>query len=228
MAAIIKQGIDVSRHNGVIDWAKVKASGKADFAFLRGCYGWDNDAQIDPQFYANARGCAQNNVKFGIYHYSYAHTAAEAAKEAAFFMRVIGDLRPHYPVVFDFEEATQVGGRDSRGLVYQGLTPAKQLEVIDSFMQTLEKAGYYATLYSSASALERLRRFAPARLARYDCWVAHIQTQKPAFGGNYGLWQYSWTGKIDGIQGDVDLNYAYKNYENIIKNAKLNGWTAPG
>lgn len=211
------KGIDVSHHNGAVDWRKAKAAG-VDFAMLRACYGWDNDSQIDRQLQANIQGCEAAGMPYGLYHYSYAMNRADAKREAAFFLRVIRDAKPLYPVAFDFEEKAQLA-----------LPPETQLAIIEAFLGEIKAAGYYGVLYMSASPMEQLRRYAPERLDRFDCWVAHIDTDRPAFSGDYGIWQYSWKGRVDGIKGDVDLDYAYRDYPALIKAAGLNGWkqTAP-
>ncbi|MCI8623134.1 MAG: hypothetical protein HFG26_05665 [Provencibacterium sp.] len=205
------KGIDVSRHNGEIHWQQVKAAG-IEFAMLRACWGWDNDKQIDRQLQNNALGCKAAGLPYGLYHYSYSMNAEDARKEAAFFLRVTQDLKPLYPIAFDFEEKTQLS-----------LPLENQISIIEAFLEAVEAAGYYGALYMPASPLERLYQHAPDRLGKYDCWVAHVETEKPAFSGKYGLWQYSWKGRVDGIQGDVDLDYAYKDYPSIIKKAGLNG-----
>ena len=210
------KGIDVSKFQGVIDWKKVKTSG-VEFAMLRAGYGWDNDSQIDERFAANAQGARAAGVPFGAYHYSYALSAADAAKEARFFLRILSGLKPEYPVAFDFEEPSALR-----------LPKEQQLAIIEAFLGEVEGAGYYGMLYASASTLTALRQYAPQRIAKYDCWVAHVGVSKPAYSGPYGMWQYTWKGVVDGIKGDVDMDYAYKDYPAIIKAAGLNGYQSPG
>lgn len=207
----MRKGVDVSHHNGGIDWQKAKAAG-IDFAMLRACYGWDNDKQIDRQLHNNVRGCEAAGVPYGLYHYSYAMNPEQAEREAAFFLRACAGMQPRYPVAFDFEEGEQLK-----------LPLDEQLAIAEAFLGKIEAAGYYGVLYMSASPLERLRRYAPERVGRFDCWVAHVNTNKPAFAGDYGIWQYSWKGRVDGISGDVDMDYAYKDYPAIIEAAGLNG-----
>ncbi len=225
MANLFK-GIDVSHHQGRIDWGKVKASGM-DFAIFRACFGWDNDSQIDPQLAANVAGCDAAGLPYGLYHYSYATCAEEARREAAFFLKVIKACKPLYPVYFDFEEPFQVGGVDSKGVKHEGYPPERQLQIIEAFLKEIEAAHYYGGIYMSASPLQRLLRYAPDRVGRFDAWVAHVKVDKPTYSGRYGIWQHSWTGRIPGIQTDVDLNYAYKDYPAIIRRAGLNGWGSP-
>jgi GH25 family lysozyme M1 (1,4-beta-N-acetylmuramidase) len=93
-----------------------------------------------------------------------------------------------------------------------------------AFCDAIETAGYYAAIYTYKSALEN--NISDSIKSRYDIFLSHIGVEKTTYQGDYGLWQYSWTGKIDGINTDVDLDYAYKDYPTIIKNAGLNGFPA--
>lgn len=210
------KGIDVSHHQGIVDWPKVRADG-VQFAMLRAGFGWDNDSQIDKQFYRNANEAQAAGVPCGLYHYSYARTPSDARKEAAFFLRIIKSIKPEYPVAFDFEEQAQVS-----------LPPSQQLDIIEAFLETVGQARYYVALYMSASTMQQLYQFAPERIKKVDCWVAHFGVEKPKFSGPYGMWQYSWQGRVAGIGGDVDMDYSYKDYPAIIRAAGLNGFAVSG
>ena len=91
------------------------------------------------------------------------------------------------------------------------------------FCDYLENKQYYVSVYSYASLLNT--KMNSSVLSSYDVWVAHTGVSKPNFIGNYGMWQYSHTGKVNGISGNVDLNYGYKDYPGIMKKNKLNGYT---
>ena len=217
------KGIDVSHHNGAIDWRKVANAG-VGFAIIRACYGWDNDAQIDKRLVSNVAGCEKNNIPYGFYHYSYAMTPEDAKKEASFFLRVIKDFKPSYPVYFDFEEPSQVGGVKN-GKTYAGLPLETQMQIIEAFLGAIEEAGYFGGLYMSASHLERLYLHYPLRVGKFAVWVAHITSaSKPAYSGEFAMWQYSWKGKIDGSSEDTDMNISYVDYAAIIKGKGFNGW----
>lgn len=200
---MIKKGIDVSHHQGTIDWNKVKPN--IDFAMIRACYGWDNDKQIDKQFKINAQACENLSIPYGLFHYSYAMNESDALKEANFFLKVIEGFHPSYPIAFDFEEKDQLR-----------LPVENQIKIIETFLNRIQEAGYYGVLYMSASPMQYLYNHKPDRINKYDCWVAHVGVPKPTFSGNYGMWQYSWVGNIDGINGNVDLDYSYKDYESLI------------
>lgn len=201
---IFARGIDISEHQGVIDWDKVKASGMVDFVILRAGYGKET-SQVDRQFERNYSECKRLNIPVGAYWYTYATTADEAKQEATVCLRTLAGKSFEYPVAFDIEEKA-------------GLFRASEL--CDAFCSELEKSGYYTAIYSFKSAFEN-----NISASKYDTFLSHIGVEQTDYSGNYGIWQYSWTGHIDGIIGDVDLDYAYKDYPKIIKNAGLNGFS---
>ena len=203
----LAKGIDVSYAQGVIDWEKVKASGLVDFAILRAGYGKET-SQIDDQFSRNYTACKQLGIPVGAYWYSYATTAAEAEQEANVCLQTIQGKQFEYPVAFDIEEARSLPQADA---------------LSTTFCTALENAGYYTAIYTFKSALES--NFSAAVKNRYDIFLSHIGVQQTDYAGDYGLWQYSWTGCIPGISGDVDLDYAYKDYPTMIQKAGLNGFT---
>ena len=200
------KGIDVSYAQGVIDWEKVKTSGLVDFAILRAGYGKET-TQIDTQFERNYTACKQLGIPVGAYWYSYATTAAEAEQEAKVCLQTIRGKQFEYPVAFDIEEARSLPQADA---------------LCQAFCSALENAGYYTAIYTFKSALES--NISTAIKNRYDIFLSHVGVQQTDYAGNYGLWQYSWTGCISGISGDVDLDYAYKDYPSIIKTTGLNGF----
>ena len=203
----ILKGIDVSYAQGVIAWEKVKASGLVDFAILRAGYGRET-TQVDTQFERNYAVCKRLGIPVGVYWYSYATTAAEAEQEAKVCLQIIQGKQFEYPVAFDIEEARCLPQADA---------------ISTTFCTALENAGYYTAIYTFKSALES--NFSAAVKNRYDIFLSHIGVQQTDYAGSYGLWQYSWTGCIPGISGDVDLDYAYKDYPTMIQNAGLNGFT---
>ena len=210
------RGIDVSRHNGTIDWAKVKASGKVDFAIIRSGYGWtDGDVaeQRDKRFWENVKGCESNGIPYGIYHYSYCVKPENAKKEAEYFLRIIKGAKPTYPVWFDIEDPSQTK-----------LSKETTTRIAADFCETVEKAGYYVGIYSYKNFLEN--NLDMNKLSKYAVWLAQI-ANAPTYGGSYGMWQYSWKGSVPGITGEVDLNVAYLDYPAAIRKNGLNGVNAP-
>ena len=200
------KGIDVSKHQGTIDWDKVKASGKVDFAILRAGYGKEF-SQIDVQFVRNYSECKRLGIPCGVYWYSYATTAAEAEQEATVCLSVLSGKQFEYPIAFDIEEKASLQNADA---------------LCQAFCGALEKAEYYTAIYTFKSALESC--IGNSVKNRYDVFLSHVDVSRSSYSDNYGLWQYSWKGSVPGISGDVDLDYAYKDYPAIIKAAGLNGF----
>lgn len=202
---IFARGIDISEHQGVIDWDKVKASGMVDFVILRAGYGKET-SQVDRQFERNYSECKRLEIPVGAYWYTYATTADEAKQEASVCLKTIANKQFEYPVAFDIEEKSSL---------------VNASELCEAFCSEIEKSGYYTAIYSFKNAFEN--NIGSEVTSKYDTFLSHVGVEQTDYSG--GLWQYSWTGKIDGITGDVDLDYAYKDYPKIIKNAGLNGFS---
>ena len=199
------KGIDVSKWQGNIDWTKVKNSG-VDFAIIREGYGKKDPKQVDKKFYDNYNGAKAVGIHVGVYHYSYADSVDDAIKEAQFCLENIKGLEMDFPIVFDIEDKEQLK-----------LDNRQRTDIVKAFCSEIEKAGYYAMFYCNLSWLNNYL-IKSELLPKYDLWLAQWDTNIP--GVQCGLWQYSSTGKIDGITGNVDLNMAYKDYPSIIKSMK--------
>ncbi|MCM1506940.1 MAG: D-Ala-D-Ala carboxypeptidase family metallohydrolase [Ruminococcus flavefaciens] len=205
-SAITARGIDVSEHQGVIDWDKVKASEKVDFAIIRAGYGKEI-SQIDKQFERNYSECKRLNIPVGAYWYTYATTEVEAKQEASVCLKTLAGKSFEYPVAYDIEETASLSHAS---------------EVCGAFCSELEKNGWYTAVYSFKNAFEN--NIGADITTWFDTFLSHVDVAKSDYSGDYGLWQYSWTGRIEGISSDVDLDYAYQDYPTIIKNAGLNGF----
>lgn len=203
------EGIDVSQHNGSIDFNKVKAAGKS-FVMIRAGYG-RYLKQKDPLFEQNYSRAKAAGMHIGTYWYSYATNVSQAQEEARVFLQIIKEKSFDYPLAFDIEDQTQVG-----------LSTATKNAIVDTFCKTIEKAGYYCLLYSYESFLTS--QLSAATRNQYDVWCANIN-RAPSI--TYGIHQYSFTGRVNGISGNVDLNRTTKDYPTIIKNAGLNGFKKP-
>lgn len=202
-------GIDVSKHNGVIDWNKAARDG-IDFAIIRAGYG-KTIKQKDPLFEQNYREAKANGVFVGAYYYSYAMTPDEAKLEAKCFIECIKGKQFEFPLYFDLEEQKQFA-----------LGKKAVSEIIRAFLSTVESYGYYVGLYMSRSPLmtyveDDIRQ-------RYSIWIAEWGP-KVHYDGPYGMWQRSEKGFVNGINGNVDLDISYVNYPSVIRNAGLNGYT---
>ena len=238
---VVARGVDVSSNNGggtgAVNWQAVKAAGYS-FAMVRIGYGMQSatghGTYISKSYEPQMQGAAAAGLDRGVYWYSTAATPEQAREEAHTVLAAIRPYKLPYPVAFDFEWPQVIGGVDSAGNRYTGLPKGEQLDIIDAFMRPLEAAGYYAVLYMSASPLAALRSYAPARIDRYDCWVAQYAA-KCTYPGVYGMWQHhgdarGFVGTIPGVAGPIDLNDCYQDYPTLMRRAGKNGYgvdTAP-
>lgn len=189
-----KKGIDVSYYQGVIDWNKVKKAG-IEFAILRIGYGmYDN--QKDKQFEANYTNARANGIPVGVYHYSYAKSVAEAEKEAECVIKWLNGRHLDLPVYFDLEDKTQTN-----------LDKKTLNEMCRAFCNKIEKAGYWAGIYTNKYWATGLIDGADLG-SRYTYWIAQYNNEC-TYKGPYAMWQYSSSGKVDGISGKVDMNILY-------------------
>ncbi|MGI5979749.1 MAG: glycoside hydrolase family 25 protein [Oscillospiraceae bacterium] len=206
------RGIDVSEHQGTIDWDSVY--GSIDFAMLRAGYGRGN---IDKQFVRNITECNRLGIPCGVYWFSYALTATDAAQEALYCLAAIEPYTVEYPVCFDFEYASVEHASNAGVTVTKALASA----MAQAFCGTLEANFYYAMLYSNPDYLKRY--FDSDTAARYDLWLASWQTNPNPTSPpqSCGIWQYGAT-TISGIAGNVDGDISYNDYPQILRDYGLN------
>lgn len=202
-----KNGIDVSYAQNNVDWQKVKASG-VDFAIVRVGWCYNNGAlKEDVHFKKHISGALAAGLDVGVYLYSYA-TTAEAGRRAA--KEVIEAVKPYklsYPIAFDIEYES----------IYTGGSKQVNTDICKAFLDEIEAAGYYAMLYCSKDFLDTY--LYPSQLTAYDKWIAQYAsacTSKHA----HGIWQYTSTGRVDGIPGNIDRNLSYKDYPAILAGMK--------
>ena len=204
------KGIDVSVHNGNIDWNRVKNAGIA-FAILRAGYG-RVASQKDAKFEQNYAGAKAAGVPVGAYWYSYATTPDEARLEAEVCVSILRGKQFEYPIWFDLEE---------RSALNTG--KANCSAMIRAFCEVLEKNGYWVGLYTSRSVLGT--HIEDDIKTRYAIWAAEWNS-KLNYSGAVGMWQYSDKGRVDGISGNVDLDESYIDYAKLVKEKGFNGFTA--
>lgn len=195
-------GIDVSEHNGVINWNLVKSEG-VQFAMLRMGVGSNISTQDDKQFERNAIECERVGIKWGAYLYSYALTMDDVRSEVEHARRLLKGKKPTFPIVFDMEDAD--GYKKKHGFSSRDM----MVNICDYFLQEMEKDGHYAMLYASLSWLNN--QLNDPKLDRYDKWVAQWSTEC-SYKKVYRMWQHTSSGKIRGIGGNVDLNIAYSDF----------------
>lgn len=205
----ISEGIDVSAHNGVIDWAKVKAAG-VKFAILRAGYGdaLSFPGQIDKTFEYNYAECKKHGIPVGAYWYSYATTVEAAIQEAKSCDMVCKGKQFELPVLYDVEE-TRI------------FNSGRTNEVIKAWSDYMESLDYFVGVYIYRAALQSY--LSERTRTRYAMAVAEYGPQLN-YGGAVGFWQNSSTYRYSGIGTNVDHDYMYVDYPSIIKSKGKNGY----
>ncbi len=201
-----KKGIDISHHQGNIDFDKLK--GNIDFAMIRTSYGAFYE---DRNYKQNIAGLERIGVPYGLYHFSYATSVEAAKKEAEGFLNLIKNYKPMYPVVIDIESSQQTSTVRGDTLV----------DIADTFCKMVQDSGYYVMIYANLDYFNN--KLNNSSLDDYDKWLAQWSS-KPTYSKPFGIWQYSSKGSIPGISGNVDLDIAYKDYPSIIASKKLNNY----
>ena len=193
-------GIDVSKWNGNIDWDKVKASG-VEFVMIRAGYrGSQTGALVeDPNFLVNIRGAKKAGLKVGVYFFTQAINEVEAVEEASMVIALCEGYELDYPVIIDSEGAGGEGRADA-------LDIEMRTKVCNAFCETVQHAGYDAGVYASRSWYNA--NLEVEELNKYKIWLAEYRST-PLYSGYYDMWQYTSKGKVDGIEGNVDLNISY-------------------
>lgn len=201
--------IDLSYHNGEVDFVKVKGSG-IDGVILRDGYGLDAPGQKDKRFdeyYAKAKAVG---LLVGAYHYSYAKDVDGAVAEAKHMLKNCKGKSFELPLYYDIEDKIQ-----------QRLSKKTCTAMVQAFCDTIEHAGGWAGVYSYDSFfVDKLERNIPQR---YTAWVARLKVEpKCVKADEVGIWQWSFTGKVDGIKTDVDMDYCYRDFPRLISAAGMN------
>ena len=206
--------IDVSKWQGKMNWATVKNAG-ISHAMIRAGYG-NSTKQIDPQFKRNVAGCELYGVNWGVYWYSYATSPAQARQEARCCLQTLQGLRPELPLAYDIEYEPGILALDN----------ATRTAMVKAFLEEVEAAGYYGILYASTDFIRN--RLNWRELACYDVWAAQYGSACTC-PLPYGIWQYSSKNAlgVPGFGNALDCNRVYKDYPQIIRDAGLNGFTAP-
>ena len=192
------QGIDVSEHQGRIDWNAVKASG-IDFAILRVGFGAPSwGGRVDYQFNRNISECERLGIPYGVYIYSYAFDNQQAADEASMVINCLSGHNPRLPVYYDLEDNSIIANGRQTGI-------ASRAQV---FCNRISAAGYEPGIYANLNWFNNILTDSVFKSSSWDHWIAQYNSQCD-YTGNYSFWQYKSNGKIPGINGNVDMNYAY-------------------
>lgn len=186
----IARGIDVSRWQGVVDWTAVAAN---DVSFVM--LGTRSKGMIDPNFHTNVQGASAAGLKVGAYIYSLATTPDMARAEADFVLDLVKDYPISFPIAFDAEDSSTLGT----------LPPYQVSQVINAFCDRIKEAGYHPLVYANDYWLANKIDLSQMN---YDIWVARYEA-KHTF-QNPVMWQVTSTGQIQGINGNVDIDFLYQ------------------
>lgn len=194
-------GIDVSKWQKEIDWDKVKNEG-VDFAIIRCGYRGSVTGSLveDPYFEQNIKGARAAGIKVGVYFFTQAVNEVEAVEEASMVISLVRDYELQYPVFIDTEGAGGNGRADS-------LNVEERTAVCEAFCTTVKNAGLEAGVYASRNWYNN--KLTAGTLESYAIWLAEYRSV-PLYQGYYQMWQYTSKGKINGINGNVDLNVSYR------------------
>ncbi len=202
----IYNGIDVSKYQTTIDWSAVKNAG-VDFAFIRLGYRSSSSGTLNSDAYyaTNMTNAAAAGVKTGAYFFTQALTTTEAVQEANYAIERLSAYNVTMPVVIDFES---VSSGTSKGRMYDAnLTTAEYTAIVSAFCDIISSAGYTPAVYANKSCLSSTLDGA-ALAQRYKIWLANYTTQT-TYANTYNYWQYSSTGSMAGISGNVDCDFYY-------------------
>ena len=192
------QGIDVSEHQGRIDWNAVKASG-IDFAILRVGFGAPSwGGRVDYQFNRNISECERLGIPYGVYLYSYAWDDQQAADEASMVIGCLSGHNPRLPVYYDLEDNSIIADGRKTGI-------ASRAQI---FCNKISAAGYKPGIYANLNWFNTILTDSVFKSGSWDHWIAQYNSQCD-YTGNYSFWQYKSNGKVPGVNGNVDMNYAY-------------------
>lgn len=197
-------GVDVSVHQDNINWEKVKESG-VDFAMIRlGYRGYGSgEAGLDENYVENIKGARAAGVDAGVYFFSQAITAQEAVEEANLVIKSLEGLDVNYPVVFDWEIITDDSARTDN-------VPVDILtDCCVAFCETIKNAGYTPMIYQNKRT--SIFKLDLNRLNDYDFWLAEYNDE-PSYYYDFAMWQYTSSGRVPGISGNVDMNISFKDY----------------
>lgn len=202
---ISHKGIDVSRYQGNIDWEAVAADG-VEYAIIRvgvRGYGEEGKLVLDERFEQNVQGATAAGIKVGVYFFTQAITEEESIEEANLVLEAISDYNITYPIVYDVEKTGSASGRMNQ------LTVEERTRMARIFIDCIKEAGYTPMIYANMemwSVLIDMSQFEDV-----EKWFAYYDTDL-YFPYEYAIWQYSDTGRVAGIEGNVDMNISFKEW----------------
>lgn len=206
ISGALAKGITVSKYQnraGAIDWSRAAADG-VSFAMIR--LGYLND--LDPYFDENMQGAVQHGIRTGVFFYTQALDVETARQEARFVLDQVKDYPVSYPIAYDVE---------SQYLLNMGKTPQEIADQANAFCQVIAEAGYRPIVYGNNLWLTQ---YVDSARISYDIWYARYETSVNEF-PNRTIWQYTDAGTVDGITGDVCIEIAFADYNQLFPGT---GW----
>lgn len=187
--------IDVSEHNGTLDWEAIKP--QIDGAILRCGYGGDTPSQDDLQYIRNANECTRLQIPFGVYLFSYARNGQEAIDEAQHTLRLVKDYNLDLPIYYDLEYSAYIGD----------LNASQYTEIANAYCEKIEAAGGYVGIYANTYFWQSKLMNVNAYTRWVAQWASSVTLDK-----KYKLWQYSSDGQINGSSARTDVNRWYDDF----------------
>ena len=200
------KGIDVSKHQGSIDWDKVKNDG-VEFAIIRIGYGGSVPVK-DERFEENYKNAKANGLKVGTYLYSYANSESDVEAEVNSILKWLDGKTFDLPFYLDVENNKTQGK----------LSVNELTNYVYNICERIEKAGYFTGIYASKNWLET--KLDMNKLNRFTVWLAQWSSN-PTYQGSYAMWQYTSDGSVNGINGRVDMNYQIKELGGSINKSQI-------
>lgn len=197
-----RKGVDVSKFQGNIDWNKVKNDG-FDFAIIRlGYRGYESGKIVtDEKFEDNIAGCNEAGIDCSVYFFTEAKNAAEGKEEAEYVLENLEGYHVELPIVIDVEQSANVNASRTKNV-----TKDERTDAVIAFCERIKQAGYTPMIYGNLKSMMLMTDI--TRLEEYDKWFAYYHFPL-RFPYKFRIWQYSDTGKVDGIKGDADLNLMF-------------------
>lgn len=190
------KGIDVSQWQGDIDWQAVKNSG-IEFAIIRTGFGRSDPNQVNKYFKQNIKGAKEAGIKVGVYHYSYADSAQDAVNEAKFCLSTLDGEKLDLPVYYDIED-NSIANKHDKNI---------RTQMCVNSCSEIEKAGYWAGVYANKNWFDNYLNYDGLKL-KHTLWITHYGIDSPSL--DCDIWHYTSSGNVDGIKGNVDMNYRYR------------------
>jgi len=205
ISGALAKGIDVSVHQGTINWTSVEAS-DVEYAIIRCGYGQNYTSQDDSKWKTNADACTKLGIPFGTYLYSYADTTAKAKSEAEHVLRLVAGYNLDYPIYYDMEDDGVIAALEEEGLTSAQIK-TRLAQIAQTFCSTIEAAGYEVQIYANKYWFTTY--LTDSNFNQWDKWIAQYNYQCD-YTGSYSMWQATSSGSVSGISGNVDLNFLFE------------------